>query len=220
MTPTPVPSAVFSLPSGLDYTATFFAGVSGALVAVRCKFDIVGVFFMAMLTALGGAFLRDGVFLGQVPSVVINDANFLLIISLSAGVSVCLRNRLHRLGRIISLVDAVSLAAYAILGAAKAAAAGIPVVGTMLIGVINAVGGGVMRDICAGEEPMIFRPGEFYALVAFFGTMLYVFFLRFTAIDAGLAAYLSMAAILVVRLLTIVLHWETKSFSTLYGQKK
>ena len=216
---TSVPTTVFVLPLGLDYTATFFAGVSGALVAVRCKFDIVGIFFMAMLTALGGAFLRDGVFLGQTPSVVINDANYLLIILLSVGVAVCLRNKLYRLGRIISVVDAVSLAAYAILGATKAMAGGIPVVGTMLIGVINAVGGGVMRDICAGEDPMIFRPGEFYALVAFFGTLLYALLLHLTPLGTGLAAYLSMAAILVVRLLTIILHWETKSFTTLYGQK-
>ncbi|MDR2982999.1 MAG: hypothetical protein LBV12_12245 [Puniceicoccales bacterium] len=64
---------------------------------------------------------------------------------------------------------------------------------------------------------MIFRPGEFYTLVAFVGTTLYVGLVHFEVMRFSHAAYLCIALMLVVRFLTIALNWKTKSFEALHG---
>jgi uncharacterized membrane protein YeiH len=203
----------------LDFGATFFAALSGAFVAVRRGYDIVGIFFIAALTALGGAVLRDDIMLLCGPSVVITEPNYLVIVLFATIAGVLLRSRLAKLGRIVSVADAVALAAYAMLGVTKALAAGLPATGAILTGVLNAVGGGILRDICAGEAPMIFRPGEFYALVAFLGTTLYTVLAPWEIMTVPQTAYLCLFIMLTLRLLTIAYHWRTKAFAALETEK-
>ncbi len=210
-------SEQFLLPLWIDFSATFFVGISGALVGVRRGYDVVGIFFLALVTAIGGAFLRDGIFIQNGPPAVVNHELYLLLVAAASAIGVLFRNNLHRMGRIVSIMDAVGLAAYAVWGATKALSAGISAPGAILVGAVNAVGGGLLRDICTKEEPMIFRPGEFYALVAIFGATAYVLLLKHGGMHAPSAAYLCIGLMLLVRWLTIVLHWKTKSFATLYG---
>ena len=60
--------AAFQVPVAFDYVATFMWAVSGALVAIQRRFDIVGVFIVALLSAIGGGFLRDVAFLNRSPA--------------------------------------------------------------------------------------------------------------------------------------------------------
>lgn len=211
----------FVLPLAMDYAATFFVGISGALAGVRRGFDIVGIFFLAMVSGIGGAFLRDSIFLHpEGPLIVITDPNYLWLVIAATVIGVFFRNNLHHFGRIISVMDAIGLSTYAILGATKSLAAGVPETGAVVVAIANAVGGGVIRDVCSGEKPMIFRPGEFYALVACLGATLYVLLVRFEVFFMTTSAYLCIAVMLVVRLMTIAFNWKTKSFATLYEGKE
>ncbi len=207
----------FLLPPAIDFTAVFFVGISGALVAVRRGYDIVGIFFLALITSLGGAFLRDGIFLQNGPPAVVSDERYILLILAATIIGTLFRNKMHKVGRLVSLMDAVGLAAYAVLGTTKALSAGIPVSGSILVGVVNAVGGGMLRDLCTREEPMVFRPGEFYALVAFFGATAYALLVKNELMDPTQAAYLCIILMLITRFLTIALNWKTRSFQALYG---
>src|SRR3569832_1429024 len=64
-----------------DYVATFTWAVSGCIVAIRRRFDIIGVFVVALLAALGGGLLRDAVFLNRTPMFLVNPAYLSLIVA-------------------------------------------------------------------------------------------------------------------------------------------
>lgn len=80
----------------------------------------------------------------------------------------------------------------------------------MLTGVVNAVGGGIIRDVLIREEPLLFRPGQFYAVAAAAGVSLFIFLDRVLSVPAGIAAGSGMLAALTIRLLSIYLNWTTR----------
>jgi uncharacterized membrane protein YeiH len=93
--------------------------------------------------------------------------------------------------RLTELADALGLGAFAVVGMRLALAASISVAGAMLVGVVNAVGGGVLRSVLLQRTPRVFRPGELTALAALAGTLLYAALSTWLHVDenaAGLAA--------------------------------
>ena len=68
-------------------------------------------------------------------------------------------------------VDALGLGAYAAFGVQKALTAGLPPPAAVLVGVVNAIGGGLLRDVLTREEPLVFKPGQFYLLTALAGAV-------------------------------------------------
>jgi uncharacterized membrane protein YeiH len=157
----PAPSSVFFQPPiALDLAASFFCAVTGALAAVQKRYDLVGLFVLAFVTGVGGALLRDGIFLQAGPPAVVRDGRYLLAVAGAAAVVVVGARHLHRLRAPFVVADAIALGIYAIVGAQKTLAAGLPAGAAVLVGVVNAVGGGVLRDVLVREEPLVFRPSE------------------------------------------------------------
>ena len=85
----------------------------------------------------------------------------------------------HRLAKtyitVLSLVDALGLGIYAVVGAQKSLDQGLPVGAAILVGAVNASGGGLLRDVLTREVPLLFKPGQFYALTAVVGAIVFVF---------------------------------------------
>jgi len=121
-----VPTGPFQLPLALDLAAVFVFAVTGALVARHKGFDVVGVSVLALVTGLGGALLRDGLFLQAGPPIVIRDARYLLAVLAGALAGVWFANHLDRLALFFQLADAVGLGLYGAVGAQKATEAGLP----------------------------------------------------------------------------------------------
>ena len=86
-----MPAADFQVPILFDYVATFTWAVSGAVVAIRRRFDIVGVFVVALLAAIGGGLLRDALFLNRTPVFLVNPAYLSLIAGATIVTSVFAR---------------------------------------------------------------------------------------------------------------------------------
>jgi uncharacterized membrane protein YeiH len=207
-----MPPETFQLPIMVDLLATFVFGLTGALVGIRRGYDIVGVFALALICAVGGSVIRDGIFLQQGPPAVAQDARYLYAIGASILVGFVVGTRVERFGRFIALLDAIGLSAYAVFGTQKALLAGLEPAVAVLIGVINAVGGGLLRDILTREEPLVFRPGQFYVLAAALGATVFVvlaFQPWFTAMVSGL---IGAGCALVVRVLSIVFNLQTRTF--------
>lgn len=76
----------FHVPVYFDYLATFTWALSGAVVAMRKRCDIVGVFVLALLTSVGGGIVRDGLLLQRTPSV-LTDPMYLPLISLATALA-------------------------------------------------------------------------------------------------------------------------------------
>jgi len=148
-----------------DWTGVFVFALSGGLMAVRQKFDILGIIIIAWLPAIGGGTLRD-LLLDQ-PVFWLDDPIALSLATL-AGIAAFFGP--HFWARIKALVwiDAMGLALFAVVGASKAAALGHGFLICTLMGAMTATAGGLIRDVVCNEAPLLLRK-EIYATAAIFG---------------------------------------------------
>lgn len=207
-----MPAGTFNLLVWLDLAATFAFAVTGALAGIRRGYDIVGVFFLALATGLGGGLIRDGVFIASTgPTPLLSDPRYVEVVAAATIGAAVFGRHIKRLRRGIALIDALGLGAYAAFGTQKALQAGLAVPAAILVGVINAAGGGLLRDVITREEPLVFRPGQFYVLTAFAGAVVFVFLSVQFELAPMPAAILATAATFAFRALTIVFNWRTSA---------
>jgi uncharacterized membrane protein YeiH len=201
----------FQIPIIFDLGATFVFGITGALAALRRGYDVVGLFALAFASGVGGGLLRDGLFIQQGPPVLTTDGRYLVAILAAGLVGLLFRRWVHRFTKVIAIIDALGLGAYAVVGVQKSIAAGLSIPAAVLVGVINAVGGGLLRDLLVRDEPLLLKPGQFYALAALGGCLLFVLLTVYLGMPASRAALITIAFTFVVRVLAIQFNWRTKS---------
>ncbi len=199
----------FDLPIYIDLAAAFLFGLTGALAALKRGYDWIGLLALAFATAVGGGLLRDGIFISQGPPAVTKDSRYVLVILASAGVGYVLREHVVRFNKVIAWLDALGLGAYAVVGIQKALAADLSVAAAVLVGVINAVGGGVLRDVLVREEPLVFKPGQFYVLAVILGCLLFVLLGLQFGMEVMPAALITIGATFLFRVLAIQFNWKT-----------
>lgn len=146
----------------LELIGTIAFAVSGAVIGIRKKMDILGVTVLGVTTAVGGGVIRD-LMIGKAPPAAFSDPVYILVaIATSLIVFIPAISRRIDLDRFIWVfADSVGLGAFTIIGVA----AGQPFHNSFFaafLGILTGVGGGVIRDVCAGEIPMIFMK-HFYA---------------------------------------------------------
>jgi uncharacterized membrane protein YeiH len=210
-------TSALDIPSWVEISAIAFGAVAGALTGLRVRFDIAGVLFLAVTCGLGGGLLRD-VLLQRGTPVALTDRWFLPT-TLAAGLVGVILGRVteavkNRFGVTFVLIDAICLAAFAIVGADRAVAAELPSVSCILVGIIAGTGGAIVRDVVVNEPPSLFLPGSFYALAAAGGCAAYVVGLRAEVPPVPLAVVCG-AAIVGLRLLSTHREWRTTTADSL-----
>jgi uncharacterized membrane protein YeiH len=205
---------MFQLPVWFDLAAVFAFALTGALAGIKRGYDIVGVFFLALVSSIGGGLIRDGVFLpsGE-PTPLLTDSRYIQMIVGATIAGALFGRHVKRFQRVVAFIDAVGLGAYAAFGTQKALQFGLVVPAAILIGVINAAGGGLLRDIITRSEPLVFRPGQFYVLTAVAGAVTFVFLSVNVGVDSTVAALVAIAVTFVFRVLTIVFNWRTSALA-------
>lgn len=206
-----MPLQEFVLPLHVDLGATFLFALSGALAAARRGYDPVGLFVLALVTGVGGGLLRDGLFLQQGPPAFVQEPMYLLVVAAASVLGYFFATALARIGLLLFVADALGLGAYAVVGAQKSLALGLGVAPAILIGVVNAVGGGLLRDVLVREEPFLFKPGDFYALVAAAGAGLFCALTVSKTWPSGQAALLVIPVTFVLRVLSHRMRWTTRA---------
>lgn len=154
----------------VDLTGVFVFGLSGGLLAVRKNLDVFGIASLALAAALGGGVIRD-VLIGAVPPIALEDGRYVAAALAAAVVVFASNRRLEKLGPAVRIFDAVGLAFFAVAGTSKALDAGLPGWAAVGMGVVTAIGGGVLRDLLAGEVPLVLRR-EIYAVAALIGAII------------------------------------------------
>ena len=202
-------SSTFELPRWFSVVAHFTFGATGALSGLRRGYDVIGVLFLAMVSAIGGGLIRDGVLISRGPASILTDAPLLWVVLVAAVMSYLFGRHFHRLGRVIAVIDALGLGAFAVFGTQRSLDAGFSNPAAVVGGTLTAVGGGLLRDILVREEPLLLKPGQFYALVAIGGCCLYIWLPRTGWVTPHDAANITVAAVFVFRLLTIRFNWRT-----------
>lgn len=214
-----IPQGTFTLPVWFDLGATFAFGLTGALAGIKRGYDIVGLFFLALACGLGGALIRDGVFLpSKDPTPLLTDPRYILAIVLATVAGALFGRHVKRFRRTIAFIDALGLGAYAAFGTQKALLAGIAAPAAVLVGVINATGGGLVRDIITRLEPLVFKPGQFYVLTAVAGAITFVFLTVQVGYTATLAAIIAIVVTIVFRFLAIFFNWRTTAVAPVEEQ--
>jgi uncharacterized membrane protein YeiH len=154
----------------IEAAATIAFALSGLLEAARKRLDAVGVCVVAGLAAFGGGTLRD-VLLDRRPFFWVEHAAWLwALLALCIGAMLFLRARHFALTeRAMLWPDALGLGLFTASGAQIALGAGMPAIVAVLMGMVTAVFGGVLRDIVCNEIPSAFRDHRPYAVCSFFG---------------------------------------------------
>ena len=156
-----------------DLAATALFAVEGAAAGVAAGLDLFGLLVVSFATALGGGIVRD-LLIGDIPPVGISDWRLLTAATLGGLVTFLFHPGVERITRFVRVLDAAGLAAFAVSGSLKAVTTpGVSPIAAVLVGVITAVGGGVARDLLAGQVPEVLRR-ELYAVPAMLGSVLVV----------------------------------------------
>lgn len=156
----------------LDILGTFAFALSGAFRAVRHQLDLLGVAALAVATGVGGGLVRD-VLLGLAPPLVLVDQRYALVCLAGALVTLFAAPRIARRWDLVLAADAVGLAVFTAIGAARAESVGAVPLTVVLMGTLTACGGGVIRDLLVNEVPAVLTH-DFYASAALLGGLVYV----------------------------------------------
>jgi uncharacterized membrane protein YeiH len=154
----PVPA----IPLSLDLLGTAVFALTGALLAARMRQTFVTMGFFALITGVGGGSVRD--LLIGAPVFWVRDP-WVAPACLGVALLVWFTPRRWWEGELLDWADALGLAAYAVLGTAKALAFAVAPVPAMLMGIITGCAGGIIRDVVAGRPSILMRP-ELYVTAA------------------------------------------------------
>ena len=154
-------------------TAAF--AVSGYLVGVRKRLDLLGVLIVALLTAIGGGMMRD-VLVGRVPLVFTQHSAIITIaLTLVAAWLFKLQNQRGKtLAASFLLADSLGLVAFTITGAQVGLMYDLNLFGVVMLGFVTAVGGGIVRDMLVNDVPIILRKDFYGSIAILIGAGLYL----------------------------------------------
>jgi uncharacterized membrane protein YeiH len=197
----------------LEFIAVVAAGTYGILHARAKRMDLIGVFTIAFLTALGGGTLRD-LILDRDPIFWVRHQEYAISVFVMVILATFIKTFPPKLERALYIPDAVGLALFTILGADYALQAGAPLFAAAIIGVVNGAFGGVIADIMCDEIPSLFVGGPLYATCAFLGAWIYFGFLQLLP-DSNVPYFAALSFIIILRLAAV--HWgiRLKGFDAL-----
>lgn len=167
----------------LEVIGTLTFAFAGALVAIDNDLDMFGITCMAVMTACGGGMTRD-IILGNTPPMMFRNPIYVAMSVAVAFLTAVIYRRLNhykfkkKIMDIVNALDAVGLAIFTIVGMDLALSLGFD--GVFLIcfmGVLSAVGGGLIRDIMVNQKPVILTK-EVYATASMVGSVIYYYGLK------------------------------------------
>ncbi|MBV1888207.1 MAG: trimeric intracellular cation channel family protein [Urechidicola sp.] len=196
----------------LDFIGTGVFAISGALAAMRQKFDSFGVLILASVTAIGGGSLRD-VLIGNTPVSWMIHWEYLIVIVGATAIAMLFRKRLAYFRKTMFLFDAIGLGIFTIIGFEIGLKSGLHPIICVLLGTMSASFGGVLRDVLSNEVPLIFHK-EVYASLSILGAITFYVLLQ-TSLPIEINYVVTSALVVVLRILAVKYEWE---FPKLYKE--
>jgi uncharacterized membrane protein YeiH len=173
---------------------------------------------LAFVTGVGGGLLRDGIFLQEIPAVML-DGRFMYAVLAALVVGALVQRLAERFETLLAYVDATAIGVYAVYGANKSLVAGVPPEAAVLVGLCNAVGGGLLRDVIVRDEPLLLKPGQLYFLATLVGCIGFVVMSYHYGIDVEHSAYIAIAVTLLLRVFAIRFNWRTTAFGAWWRRR-
>lgn len=185
----------------IDLIGVLLNGVLGGKLARRKHFDAVGFVILAVMSAMAGGIIRDVML--QTTPVAITDPLYISTALVGAAIAFFwkLKNRFWVIALIVA--DGVVLGCWAATGAMKTMAAGYGIMPALLLGITTAIGGGMIRDITAGNVPTVFGGNNLYATPALVSAGIMV-----TMYSLGLPMWGMVLATVIGSSFTVLAHWR------------
>jgi uncharacterized membrane protein YeiH len=203
----------FILPYWLNLLALFLMALTGAIAAIEEGYDIIGVTALALIAGTGGSLLRDMILQQGIP-LFFRDPSFLYVVVLAVLIGIVFRSYIFQNKRPFNisflLFDALGLGIFGVVGTQMALFAGLASAPAILTGVINATGGGLLRDVLTAREPLIFKPSQYYAATSLAGCIIFVAIALLLGQSAVTAAFAAIFLTFFLRALTMWFDWKTK----------
>lgn len=187
----------------IDIIGTFAFAISGALVALKKEFDVFGVIIIAFVTAVGGGMIRD-VLINAHPINWIGDINYIWTILIAVSITFLFRSRIAPLRKTMFLFDTIGISVFTLLGLQKGLSYNLHPFIALVMGMVSAVFGGVIRDVLTRKVPLIFKK-EIYASACLSGGVVYLILGNFK-INEDLHFIVSASVIIIIR--TVVVKYE------------
>ena len=200
----------------LELIGTVAFASSGAMIAIEKKMDIFGVNVLGASTAVGGGIMRD-IILGLTPPGAFSHPVYVLVAALTSTILFVIayakptafesRVKTDYYDKLMFWCDTAGLGIFTVVGiqAAVRAVGGENVFFFVFIGTLTGVGGGVLRDIMAGETPYILVK-HIYACAAIAGGIVCV--VGRTAFGEAYGTILGLAATVLLRFLAAHFRWN------------
>jgi len=204
-----VPDLAGSTPLWLALLTVLVNAIVGALRGILDRshdWDLVGVSAFALLTGLGGGFIRD-LLIGNLPAESLRSPWFLATVIVGIAVARIGSRAIERLEALFVQLNALALGLFAVIGASYATAFGLPFMSAVLIGTLSAVGGGMLVSLLQGQVPRILVAGAPNALLAVWGSTAY---LVVAGRDPGAASFVGIATVLVAQAVSLRLGLTTR----------
>ncbi len=189
----------------LDILGTFAFAISGALVASKKQFDIFGVIIIAFVTAVGGGMLRD-ILINAHPINWIGDLNYIWTILIGVLCTFLFKSKIEPLRKTFFLFDTIGIAVFTLLGLQKGLSFNLHPFVALIMGMVSAVFGGVIRDVLTSKVPLIFKK-EIYASACLSGGLMYLI-LNYFSIDTTISFIISSIVIIGIRVLAVLFELE------------
>ena len=208
----------FGIPLWFDLAATALFAITGAAVAIQRGYDYVGIFALAFVTGIGGGILRDAVFLQLGTPAALRDWRYTAAIAVATILAIVFARRIARVSienAGFAFVDAVALGMYAAIGVQKSLDAHVGLLAAVIVGVLNAVGGGVIRDVLAQRPAMLFQPSQIYGLAALAGCLTFVAIVEFAPFEQSVAGACAVVVTVALRMLAVRFNWRTRAITVI-----
>lgn len=189
----------------LDILGTFAFAISGALVASDKKFDLFGVIIIAFVTAVGGGMLRD-VLIDAHPINWIGDLNYLWVILIAVVFTFLFKSKIAHLSKTMFLFDTIGISVFTLLGLEKGLSYNLHPIIALIMGMISACFGGVLRDVLTNKVPLIFEK-EIYASACLAGGICYLV-LNYFIIPENVIFIISASVVIIIRIIAVRFHLQ------------
>jgi len=189
----------------VDLIGTGVFAISGVITAIHKKFDLVGTLIIGFVTAIGGGTIRD-VLIGRLPVGWLNDRNYFITIIAGYLIAYLFKSKVLQFRKGMFLFDTIGIGLFTILGIDIAMNYELNIELCLIMGVVSACFGGVLRDVLVNEIPLIFRK-EIYAMACLLGGMVYLFLNEFLPVKS-LTMLISMGSVMVIRYLAVKRGWS------------
>lgn len=192
----------------IEMIATFAFALSGLIAGIRRGLDPVGICMVAGVAAFGGGTLRD-ILLDRRPFFWVQNSYWLwvLIALCLLGTFFMKRQHVEFTEKAIQIPDALGLGLFTTLGTQIASEHGMPVIVSILMGVMTAVFGGVLRDIICNEIPKAFSDHRPNAILGFVGGFVFIGLLQLGVFEL-VAGFVAFVFITFLRILAIYQDWR------------